>query len=396
MLTPLRDFLNHEAAAGRLLMLAVVVALVAANSPLYAHWSAFWNFTPLTSHFLPTTLQAWVKDGLMSIFFFVVGLEMKRELVSGHLRDRAVAILPFVGAVGGMLMPAFIYVGLMGLTQGAHPEALAGWAIPCATDIALALGVLALLGNRVPASLKVLLLALAIFDDLGAMVIIALFYSGGLDPLALLLAIGAWATFAGVVHMRRFQRGWPTLLPLGLALVVWLALLPSGLHPSIGAVALAAVVPTKRMLPQLEHGLHPFVAFGVLPLFALSAAGVNLGAVMAMFGGTEAMGQTPLWVFAGVALGLLVGKPLGITTSIWLAERMGWVQRPEGIAWGHIWGMGAMAGIGFTMSLFVGKLAFEEVHAELLASAKAGVLLGSLLAAMLGSLWLLKISQKRN
>lgn len=392
MLEPLRDFLRHEAAAGRILMLAVVAALLAANSPLSAHWAALWDYTPLHSPLLPDTLKAWVKDGLMAIFFFVVGLEMKREMVSGHLRDRQVAKLPLIGALGGMIVPALVYLGLV---HNAGHNVEMGWAIPCATDIALALGVLALLGNRVPVQLKVLLLALAIFDDLGAMVIIALFYSGGMEPIALLVAIGAWATFAGVVHVRRFQKGWFTLLPLALALIIWLALLPSGLHPSIGAVALAAVVPTKRMLPKLEHALHPYVAFGILPLFALSAAGINIASVAAMLGGGAALGSSPLLVFMGVGMGLLVGKPLGIALFVWLAERVGFAKRPEGITWQHIWGMGAIAGVGFTMSLFVGKLAFEGAHPELLAAAKAGVLLGSLLAASLGVMLLARLGKVR-
>ncbi|MFO0500275.1 MAG: Na+/H+ antiporter NhaA [Pseudomonadota bacterium] len=392
MLEPLRDFLRHEAAAGRILMLAVVVALLAANSPFHTQWVALWEYVPFESTLLPNTLKAWVKDGLMAIFFFVVGLEMKRELISGHLRDRQVAKLPLIAAVGGMVVPALVYLGI---TYRADHAVHMGWAIPCATDIALALGVLALLGNRVPVALKVLLLALAIFDDLGAMVIIAFFYSGGMEPLALLVAIGAWATFAGVVHVRRFQKGWPTLLPLALALLMWLALLPSGLHPSIGAVALAAVVPTKRMLPKLEHALHPYVAFGILPLFALSAAGVNIGSVVAMLGGGAVLGPSPMLVFSGVGLGLLVGKPVGIALSVWLAERSGIAKRPEGVSWKHIWGMGAIAGVGFTMSLFVGKLAFEGAHPELLAAAKAGVMVGSLVAASLGVMLLARIGRVR-
>lgn len=384
MLPPLRDFLKHETAASYILVAAALVALVAANSPLATQWVALWNYTPLDSTLLPTTLKAWVKDGLMAVFFFVVGLEMKRELVSGHLRDRQVAKLPLLAALGGMLIPAFIFLVV---TWGQHPDVVRGWAVPCATDIAFALGVLGLLGPKlVPAPVKVLLLAIAIFDDLGAMVIIALFYSGGaeggLSPLHLLLAIGAWATFAGVVHDKNFQRGWGAGVPLVLALVCWLALLPSGLHPTIGAVALAAVIPTKRLLPKLEHTLHPYVAFGVMPLFALSAAGVDFSAVGNALGGNPAI----LSVLLGVALGLLVGKPLGIYGTVWLCERLGVARRPAGVTWRHIWGLGAVAGIGFTMSLFVGKLAYEGFHPELLAAAKAGVLGGSVLAAGLGAL----------
>ncbi len=390
MLHPLREFLKHETAASYVLLAAALLALAAANSALAPHWAALWAFTPLENTnlplTLPTTLQAWVKDALMAVFFFVVGLEMKRELVSGHLRDRQVAKLPLIAALGGMLLPAFIFLAV---TWGQPTDAVRGWAIPCATDIAFALGILGLLGPKfVPAPVKVLLLAIAIFDDLGAMVIIALFYSGGegggLSPLHLLLAIGAWATFAGVVHDKNFHKGWLAAVPLLLALVLWLALLPSGLHPTIGAVALAAVIPTKKLLPKLEHMLHPWVAFGIMPLFALSAAGVNFSAVSGSLGSNPAT----FTVLLGVALGLLVGKPLGIYGAVWLCERTGLAKRPVGVTWRHVWGLGAIAGIGFTMSLFVSKLAYEAVHPELLAAAKAGVLGGSVLAAALGA-WVL-------
>jgi Na+:H+ antiporter, NhaA family len=386
MLKPLREFLQQEAAASYALLVAALVALVAANSPLAAHWAALWAYVPYESAYLPTSLKAWVKDALMAVFFFVVGLEMKRELVSGHLRDRQVAKLPLIAALGGMLLPALVFLVI---TWGQPADAVRGWAIPCATDIAFALGVLGLLGPKfVPAPVKVLLLAIAIFDDLGAMLIIALFYSGGegagLSPLHLLLAIGFWATFAGVIHDKNFHKGWLAALPLALAVGLWLALLPSGLHPTIGAVALAAVVPTKKLLPKLEHALHPSVAFGIMPLFALSAAGVDFRAM------SESLGSNPttLSVMLGVALGLLVGKPLGIYGAVWLCEKTGFAKRPLSVTWRHIWGLGAIAGIGFTMSLFVGKLAYEAVHPELLAAAKAGVLGGSILAAGLGA-WIL-------
>lgn len=386
MLKPLREFLKHETAASYALLAAALLALAAANSPLAPSWAALWGYIPVENAHLPTTLKAWVKDGLMAVFFFVVGLEMKRELVSGHLRDRQVAKLPLIAALGGMLFPALIFLGV---TWGQPADAVRGWAIPCATDIAFALGVLGLLGPKfVPAPVKVLLLAIAIFDDLGAMVIIALFYSGGegagLSPLHLLLAIGAWATFAGIIHDKNFHKGWLAAVPLALALGLWLALLPSGLHPTIGAVALAAVVPTKKLLPKLEHALHPWVAFGIMPLFALSAAGVDFRAV------GESLGSNPttLSVLLGVGLGLLIGKPLGIYGAVWLSEKIGFAKRPLGVTWRHIWGLGAIAGIGFTMSLFVGKLAYEAVHPELLAAAKAGVLGGSVLAAGLGA-WIL-------
>ncbi len=390
MLQPLRDFLKHETAASYALLAAAVVALLAANSPLAPHWAALWNTVPYDSAYLPTTLKAWVKDGLMAVFFFVVGLEMKRELVSGHLRDRQVAKLPLMAALGGMVVPALVFLAVTwGQTGATGADAVRGWAIPCATDIAFALGVLGLLGPKfVPTSVKVLLLAIAIFDDLGAMIIIALFYSGGdgggLSPLHLLLAVGLWAIFAGIIHDKRFHKGWLAALPLALALALWLALLPSGLHPTVGAVALAAVVPTKTLLPKLEHALHPALAFGIMPLFALSAAGVNFAAVGSSMGGNP----TTLTVLMGVMLGLVIGKPLGILGAVWLAEKAGFAKRPQGVTWRHIGGLGAIAGIGFTMSLFVGKLAYEAVHPELLAAAKAGVLAGSVLAAALGA-WIL-------
>jgi NhaA family Na+:H+ antiporter len=388
MLKPLRDFLKYETAGAWVLLGAALVAIAAANSPLANHWAALWAYVPIESALLPTTLKAWVKDGLMALFFFVVGLEIKRELVSGHLRNRQVAKLPLLAAVGGMAIPACIFFTF---TWGQSADTVRGWAIPCATDIAFALGVLGLLGPRVPASVKVLLLAIAIFDDLGAMMIIALFYSGsggGLSLLHLLLAIGAWATFAGVMHEPKFQRGLLAWVPCGLALGLWLAMLPSGLHPSIGAVALAAVVPTKQVLPKLERALHPPIAFLIMPLFALSAAGIDFSAVATSLGGAAVTGNAPLWVLLGVALGLLVGKPVGIAGTVWLAEALGIAKRPQGVTWQHIWGLGLVAGVGFTMSLFIGKLAYESTHPELLAAAKAGVLAGSVLAAGFG-VWVL-------
>ena len=385
MLKPLQEFLHHETAASWVLLAAAVLALVAANSPFSEAWAALWAWQPIENAYLPTSLQAWVKDALMAVFFFVVGLEMKRELVSGHLRDRKVARLPLLAALGGMLVPALVFLAF---TAPHGAAAMRGWAVPCATDIAFALGVLGVLGPRVvPTELKVLLLALAIFDDLGAMAIIALFYSAGLEPLNLLVAIGAWAVFAGVVHERRFRHGIGTLVPLGLAGTLWLALLHSGFHPTLGAVACAAVIPTKTLLPKLEHTLHPYVAFGIMPFFALSAAGVSVGAVAAILGSNPAA----LMVLAGAGLGLLLGKPLGIAGAILLAETLKVARRPQGVTWAHIWGMGCVAGIGFTMSLFVAKLGYEATHPELLGAAKAGVLLGSLLAAALGVIILKRV-----
>jgi NhaA family Na+:H+ antiporter len=380
---PLRPALLPEAAASYGLLIAAVVAMLLANSPLAPQWAALWDYVPFSHTFLPTTLQAWVKDGLMAVFFFAVGLEIKRELTSGHLRQRHVARLPLVAALGGMAAPALIFLLI---TWGQPAEVVRGWAIPCATDLAFALGVLGLLGPKlVPAPLKVLLLAVAIFDDLGAMLIIAIFYAGGLAVVPLLLVLGIWAIFAGVVQLPACQRGGWSLVPLSLAMGCWLALLPSGLHPSVGAVALAAVIPAKSVLPRLEQRLRPAVALGVLPLFALAAAGVDFSAAAhALINNSGA-----LLVVFGVTLGLLLGKPLGIVGAIWLAEQTGLAQRPTGVTWRHLAGLGAVAGIGFTLSLFIGKLAYGAVHPELFAAAKLGVLTGSIMAAGCGA-WLLR------
>jgi NhaA family Na+:H+ antiporter len=389
VISALRRFLAMERASSWLLIGAALLALVITNSALGEAWLGFWKTpTPLTlptgfaTITLPHSLGAWVKDGLMSIFFVLVGLEMKRELVLGHLRQRAQALLPLIAALGGMVVPAALYAAF-----NAHNPATAhGWAIPCATDIAFALGILGLLGNRVPPALKVLLLAIAIFDDLGAILIIALFYSAAdtpLQPLWLLMAAGLLILWRAAWQDRDTPRAaWPLRLVLGLS--VWLAMLPSGIHPSVGAVALALLVPVHNHhrptkdspLIDLEHRLHPWVAFAIMPLFALANAGIPLAIVR------DAGVDSPvLW---GVALGLLLGKPIGIVGSIYLAEICGLARRPSGISWPMIIGMGLIAGIGFTMSLFVTMLAFPQGDTTDIAAAKAGVLLGSILAAGLG------------
>ncbi len=389
VIAALQKFLAMERASSWLLIGAAVLALVLTNSAVGDLWLSFWKTsTPLhlptgfATLALPNYLGAWVKDGLMSIFFVLVGLEMKRELVLGHLRQRAQALLPLLAAIGGMAVPAAIYAAF-----NAHNPATAhGWAIPCATDIAFALGVLGLLGNRVPPALKVLLLAIAIFDDLGAILIIALFYTGAeapVQPLWLMMAAGFLLLWRAAWQDRGTPRApWPLRLLLGLG--VWLAMLPSGIHPSVGAVALALLVPVHNHhrptkdspLIALEHRLHPWVAFGIMPLFALANAGIPFADV-ASAGADSAV----LW---GVALGLLIGKPIGIAGTIFLADISGIARRPSGISWPMIVGMGLIAGIGFTMSLFVTMLAFPVGDAADIGAAKAGVLVGSILASAFG------------
>jgi Na+:H+ antiporter, NhaA family len=375
-------FVQTEAASGFVLLAAAVVALLVVNLGAAEWWFGLWAWQPLGGvapniATLPEAMKDWVKDGLMCLFFFVVGLELKRERVRGHLRDTRVALLPLLAAVGGVVMPALVF---WSVTQGAPADVLRGWAVPCATDIAFAMGVVALLGNRVPPQVRTLLLTLAVADDLGAMLLIAVFYSSGVDLEPLLLALGFGLLFAGSVRQRWCLGGAGLLVPVLLAMAVWLSLLPSGLHPSIGAVALALSVPSRNVLEHWEQGLHPWVAFGVMPMFALASAGVPLAAVLANVGNNPAT----LPVIMGVSLGLLVGKPLGIVLAVWLAEKFGFARRPAGMDWGQVLGVGMLAGIGFTMSMFVAKLAYDQSHLDLQHAATLGVLLGSLLAGVLG------------
>ncbi|PTL60686.1 Na+/H+ antiporter NhaA [Paraconexibacter algicola] len=373
--TALAEFLHDEAAGGIVLALATVVALVWANSPLGDDYVALWE-TKLDLG-LELDLHHWINDGLMAIFFFVVGLEIKRELVCGELQDRRTATLPVVAAIGGVALPALLFT----LLTAGTPDA-PGWAIPAATDIAFAVGVLALLGDRIPASLKLFLLTIAIVDDILAIAIIAVFYA---DDLSILWLAGSALGLVGMVELRRLgaTRPWQ-YVPL--AIVVWVAMHESGVHATIAGVLIGLLMPTgeidgRNVLEELEDRLHNVTAFAIVPLFALANAGVDLG------GGTlqDAASSTLAWA---IVLGLVVGKLSGIGGAAMLALRAGWGVLPDGVDRGHVWGAAALGGIGFTVSLFIAQLAY--VDGAQIAIAKVGILVGSLVSGALGVLLLLR------
>ncbi len=422
---PFQEFAARETSGGILLLLCTVVALVWANSPWAHHYAALWH-TPfsvgLGSFELKRELHFWVNDALMAVFFFVVGLEIKRELLAGELASPRQAALPILAALGGVVVPALLYSALNAGGGGA-----AGWGIPMATDIAFAIGVMALLGSRIPLGLKVFLTALAIVDDIAAVLVIAVFYTAefswvavGLAGLCLLLAVAA--NRLGVRH------------PLPYALigaVLWVTVLQSGVHATIAGVLLAFTIPSRAVIDQmqflrhgralldhfqraaetepfnilndveqqtaiealedtcekmqpplhrLEHALHPWVTFVIMPLFALANAGVSLSGDLGRI-----VGQP---ITLGVILGLVLGKPIGVTLASWLAVKTGAAALPENVSWRQIHGAGWLAGIGFTMSLFMAGLAFSD-DAQL-TSAKLGILIASLVAGSIGSVILLR------
>jgi len=374
VLSALQDFLHDEAAGGIVLVVGALVAVVWANSPVSESYTNFWG-QYLTLGWGPTALtenlQHWVNDGLMVLFFFVVGLEIKRELAIGELQDARAAALPAAAALGGVVVPALIFVAL---TSG---DAGAGWGIPMATDIAFAVGVLALLGDRVPTGAKLLLLSAAIVDDIIAITVIALFYT---ESVSLAWLGGAVAGLAVVVVLRRLGVNaiWPYVL---VGSVVWVATLESGVHATIAGVALGLLTPAgevggRNVLATLEHRLHPWSAFVVVPLFALANAGVGFGG--GLLG--EALSTAMPWA---IALGLVVGKIVGISAAVWLAVRTGLGRLPHGVGPLHVVAVAAVAGIGFTVSLFIADLAYDDP--ALTETAKVGIFVGSLLAAAIGS-----------
>ncbi|CAN5526684.1 Na+/H+ antiporter NhaA [soil metagenome] len=423
---PAQRFMRTEASGGIAMLIAAVVALVWANSPFSGSYEDLWrtrlevNLGELI-HLDHLDLRAWVNDGLMAIFFFVVGLEIKRELVLGDLRDRKAAALPAIAALGGMVVPALVYTAFNFGGDGAR-----GWGVPMATDIAFAVGIVSLLGRRVPTGAKIFLLTLAVVDDIGAIIVIAIFYAEG-------MAFG-WlaAAFAGLGVILLMRRGdVRSLVPyLTVGAFVWLALLESGVHATLAGVVLGVLTPVwsfydpkrfgghaRRMvgdierrfaddvltdeehernqagledlarltaetaspLERLEHRLAPWVAFGVVPIFALANAGVSLS-------GDAVDGALTDPVILGVALGLLVGKTVGVFGATWLAARLGIGRLPAGTTWRHVLGLAVTAGVGFTVALFVASLAYRTP--ELTDAAKIGILAGSLLAGILGYLFL--------
>jgi Na+:H+ antiporter, NhaA family len=369
----LRHLLDNEASGGLVLMVAAALALVVANSPLAPAY-----FGALGAYFGPLSLLHWINDALMAVFFLLVGLEIKREILDGQLSTWPRRALPGIAAAGGMAVPALIYAGF----NWGNPATMRGWAIPTATDIAFALGVLALLGSRVPTSLKVFLTALAIIDDLGAVAIIAVFYTGNLSFLDLGLAAAVLAVLAGM-NRAGVMRLWPYLL---LGAVLWVFVLRSGVHATIAGVLLAFTIPLHARpgrpddmlgspLHRLEHALHNPVAFLVVPVFGFANAGVSLAGL-----GTEALLDN---LTLGVALGLLLGKLVGVFGSAALAIRLGLADVPMGAGWLQLVGVSLLCGIGFTMSLFIGMLAFAS-DPVLQSEVKIGILGGSILAGLAG------------
>jgi NhaA family Na+:H+ antiporter len=376
----IREFLKLEAAGGMLLVFASALALVFANSPLAALYAALID-TPLAVRVgaleIAKPLLLWINDGLMAVFFFLVGLEIKREFLEGELSSPAQVTLPALGAVGGMAVPAFIYV----LLNWGDAQNLNGWAIPAATDIAFALGILALIGARAPLALKVLLTAVAIIDDLGAILIIAMFYTDNLSLIALVLSIVPMVGLA-VANRLGVRRLAPYAL---LGIVLWVCELKSGVHATLAGVLTALAIPLKpagegqtSLLRHVEHSLHPWVAYAILPLFAFANAGVSFAGI-----GLQSFIEP---VKLGISLGLFVGKQVGVFSMIWLAIRTGLAPMPEGVSWRQLYAVSLLCGVGFTMSLFVGSLAFE--HSSFEAPVRLGVITGSLASALCGYLLL--------
>lgn len=378
----IRQFLHSEAAGGIILILAAALALLLANSGAAGDYFAFTHLVTgptLSDKLGPMTVHLWVNDGLMAIFFLLVGLEIKREMLDGRLSSSQKRRLPVVAAVAGMAVPAMIYLAIAGNTPGLAK----GWAIPAATDIAFAMGVLALLGTRAPTSLKLFLVTVAIVDDLGAVAIIAFFYTAEINFVA--LAATALILTAMFTLNRIGVRALACYLIL--ALCLWYAVLLSGVHATIAGVLAAMTIPLDKTpgapdsahspLHRLEHALHPWVSYAIVPLFGFVNAGVALG------GMSLATMVAPLPL--GIALGLFLGKQVGIFGSVWIAVKTGFASPLRGATWLQMYGVALLCGIGFTMSLFIGGLAFPG-HPELVEEAKIGVLLGSLLSALGGFL----------
>ncbi|KOY02946.1 Na+/H+ antiporter NhaA [Pseudomonas nunensis] len=378
---PLRStftrFFQLEAASGLLLIAAAALALIINNSSLSWLYNGLLD-TPVVAQIgalkIAKPLLLWINDGLMAMFFLLIGLEVKREVLDGQLSKPSQIVLPGAAAIGGMVVPALVYWFL----NRDDPTALGGWAIPMATDIAFALGVLALLGKRVPVSLKLFLMTLAIIDDLGAIIVIAIFYSGTLSTLSLALA---GACIVALIAMNRLG-----VVKLGpymiIGLILWVCVLKSGVHATLAGVTLAFCIPlrTKNAEPSplmtLEHALHPWVAYGILPLFAFANAGLSLSGVT--------LESFTHHVPMGIAIGLLLGKTVGVFGLTWLAVKVGIAALPQGANWGQVLGVAILCGIGFTMSLFVGSLAFVPGASEYAGMDRMGILTGSILAALIG------------
>jgi Na+:H+ antiporter, NhaA family len=391
MITGLKAFFKLEAASGILLIMAATLALVAANIPLKVYYDQLLSVDvviAIGSFSIAKPLLLWINDGLMALFFLLVGLELKREILVGELNQRAKIVLPGIAAVGGMLVPALVYAFI----NRNDPLALQGWAIPTATDIAFALGILGLVGSRIPGSLKVFLVSLAIFDDIGAIIIIALFYTDDLSLTAFTfaacgIAVLALLNYVGVVKKFAY---------LCIGLLVWVSLLKSGVHATLAGVAIALCIPFKGVdaegqpqqpMHDLEHGLHGPVMFVILPLFAFANAGLSLTGLsfQAIF--------SPISL--GILLGLFIGKQVGVMLFTWLAVLLKVGKLPADVSWSQVYGVAVLCGVGFTMSLFIGSLAFQPEDGAGM-NDRLGILGGSFISAIAGFVWLRYVARPKH
>ena len=372
-LSTIKSLFVSDAREGLLLMAVAVAALVAANSAFSDLYTGFFNdklaWTPIPKL---DTLHLWINDAVMVVFFFVVGLEVKRELISGNLSDPKQRTLPILAAIAGMAAPALVYVFL----TGGEAELARGWAIPAATDIAFAMGVIGLLGTRVPSDLRLFLLTVAIVDDIGAVMIIAMFFTANIK---MMWIVASLVVLGVMIAMNRFGVNRMVLFILA-AVVLWYCVLNSGVHATIAGVVAALTIPMRKregdsMLEKLEHGLVPWNAYLVIPIFGFANAGVNMSDI-----GLEAF-LDPLPI--AIAAGLVVGKQVGIFSSVWIADKLNIANKPVGCSWREVWGVSILCGIGFTMSLFIGELAFPG-NRLLIEEAKLGILTGSLISGVLG------------
>jgi len=372
------SFLKLEAAGGILLMFSAILAIVFANTFLTTYYELLLS-TPIEIRIgaleIAKPLLLWINDGLMAVFFFLVGLELKRELVEGELSDKRNIILPAIGAIGGMFVPAIIYLYF----NSGDPVAIKGWAIPAATDIAFALGILTLLGSRVPTSIKIFLTSLAIFDDIGSILIIAFFYTAKISFTALVVVVCCIPVLIALNKRNVISKS-PYIL---VGTIMWIATLKSGVHATLAGVITAMFIPIRSKqdptispLKSMEHDLHSIVAFFVLPVFAFANAGISLKGV----GLEHVLHSVPI----GIALGLFCGKQIGIFGLCWLAIKLNIAKLPENMNWLSLYGTAALCGVGFTMSLFIGSLAFEETGVNLLFDERLGIILGSLVSGLLG------------
>lgn len=385
----IKDFLKLESASGILLMAAMLLAMIMNNTKLLDDLYQAFIATPIAvqigSLIIDKSLLLWINDGLMALFFFTIGLELKREILEGELSSLSKITLPLAAAIGGMVVPAIIYASL----NWHDPIAIGGWAIPAATDIAFALGILTLLGKRVPNSLKIFLISLAVFDDIGAIVIIAVFYTVDLSFVSLLIAAICIAILA-IMNISNVTRISAYAV---VGLILWVSVLKSGVHATLATVIMAFTIPLRTKDPsirsplhQLEEDLHPMVAYFVLPIFAFANAGVNLGNLT-----IESLTHP---VTVGIALGLFLGKQVGVFAFAWLAIKTGIASKSQDISWTSLYGIALLCGIGFTMSLFIGSLAFGQGDLPANIDERFGVLFGSILSAVAGYL-LLRYSLKR-